>query len=117
MDSGMFYPVQAGAVEALNLSETWFEDQNMIYSRRKAKVMELVQELGCTTKKDQAGLFVWAKVPEGKTAEELVDHLLYEKDIFITPGFIFGKQGDGYIRFSLCATEEVIEEAIKRIRS
>ena len=117
MDSGMFYPVQAGAVEALNLSDSWFKDQNKVYTSRKEKVLELVQELGCTTKKDQAGLFVWAKVPEGQTAEELVDHLLYEKDIFITPGFIFGKQGDGYIRFSLCATEEVIAEALKRVRS
>ncbi|MFV8226160.1 pyridoxal phosphate-dependent aminotransferase [Christiangramia aquimixticola] len=117
MDSGMFFPVQAGAVEALKLSDVWFKQQNSIYSARKIKVMELVEELGCDAKQDQAGLFVWAKTPDGISTEEIVDSLLYEKNIFITPGFIFGKQGEGYIRLSLCANEETIEEALKRVRS
>lgn len=116
MDSGMFYPVQAGAVEALKLSGTWFEDQNKIYTERKKKVLELISELDCEVRDDQVGLFVWAKTPEGKTSEDIVDDLLYNKDIFITPGFIFGSQGEGYIRFSLCANEEVIDEALKRIK-
>ena len=117
MDSGMFYPLQAGAVKALELSEEWFEKLNVIYSSRKAKVLELAKELGCTAAEEQSGLFVWAKTPEGMDAETLVDELLYEKDLFVTPGFIFGEQGKNYIRFSLCATEEMIEEALKRIRS
>ncbi|PTX44281.1 hypothetical protein C8P64_0256 [Christiangramia gaetbulicola] len=116
MDSGMFYPVQAGAVEALKLSGSWFEDQNKIYARRKKKVLELISNLDCEVRDDQVGLFVWAKTPEGKTSEDIVDDLLYDKDIFITPGFIFGSQGEGYIRFSLCANEEVIDEALKRIK-
>ncbi|QYA24200.1 aminotransferase class I/II-fold pyridoxal phosphate-dependent enzyme [Gramella sp. MT6] len=116
MDSGMFYPVQAGAVEALKLSGSWFEDQNKIYTKRKKKVLELISELNCEVRDDQVGLFVWAKTPEGKTSEDIVDDLLYDKDIFITPGFIFGSQGEGYIRFSLCANEEVIDEALKRIK-
>ncbi len=116
MDSGMFYPVQAGAVEALKLPKSWFEKQNKIYSDRKAKIMELLNAIGCEADKDQAGLFVWAKVPSGKTSAEVVDELLYEHDIFITPGFIFGSNGEGYVRFSLCASEEVIGEALKRIK-
>ncbi len=116
MDSGMFYPVQAGAVEALKLSGSWFEDQNKIYTRRKKKVLELISELDCEVRDDQVGLFVWAKTPKDKTSEDIVDDLLYDKDIFITPGFIFGSQGEGYIRFSLCANEEVIDEALKRIK-
>jgi len=116
MDSGMFYPVQAGAVEALKLSGSWFEEQNKVYTNRKKKVLELISELNCEVRKEQVGLFVWAKVPEGKTSEDIVNDLLYNKDIFITPGFIFGSQGEGYIRFSLCANEEVIEEALKRIK-
>ena len=116
MDSGMFYPVQAGAVEALKLSEEWFESQNNIYASRKSKIEELIAEIGGTIETEQVGLFVWVKVPEGKTSEKVVDELLYEKDIFIAPGFIFGSQGEGYVRFSLCASEEVIEEALKRIK-
>ena len=116
MDSGMFYPVQAGAVEALKLSGSWFDDQNMIYTKRKKKVLELTSALNCEVREDQVGLFVWAKAPHGKSSAEIVDDLLYNKDIFITPGFIFGSQGEGYIRFSLCATEEVIDEALKRIK-
>ncbi len=116
MDSGMFYPVQAGAVEALKLSGSWFDEQNKIYSDRKKKIMELISVLGCEVSEDQVGLFVWAKAPEGKTSEDIVDDLLYNKDIFIAPGFIFGDQGEGYVRFSLCANEDVIEEALKRIK-
>ena len=116
MDSGMFYPVQAGAVEALKLSKSWFDEQNKVYAERKEKVLELISELDCEVKEDQVGLFVWAKTPEGKSSEDIVDELLYEKGIFITPGFIFGSQGEGYVRFSLCANEQVIEEALKRIK-
>ena len=116
MDSGMFYPVQAGAVEALKLSGSWFEEQNKIYAKRKKKIMELTSALGCEVSEGQVGLFLWAKTPAGKTSENIVDDLLYKKDIFIAPGFIFGDQGEGYVRFSLCANEKVIDEALKRIK-
>ncbi len=115
MDSGMFYPVQAGAVEALKLNNSWFEEQNSIYSARKKKVLQLISALNCEVSKDQVGLFIWAKTPKGQSSAALVDKLLYEKDIFIAPGFIFGSQGEGYVRFSLCANEEMIDEALKRI--
>jgi len=116
MDSGMFYPVQAGAVEALKLSDSWFAEINKIYAKRKKKVLELISALDCEVNGDQAGIFVWAKTPRGKTSSDIVDDLLYNKNIFVTPGFIFGSQGEGFVRFSLCAKEEVIEEALKRIR-
>lgn len=116
MDSGMFYPVQAGAVEALKMSQSWFDDQNRIYEKRKKLVLELIEELNCEAADGQVGLFVWARVPEGKTSADVVDWLLYEHDIFIAPGFIFGSRGEGYVRFSLCASEEVIGEALKRVK-
>jgi aspartate/methionine/tyrosine aminotransferase len=116
MDSGMFYPLQAGAAEALRLNKKWFTAQNEIYKQRKEKVLELAEALNCTPEKDQQGMFVWAKVPEGETSEGFVDHLLHTHDIFTAPGFIFGSQGEGYIRFSLCTNEENISEAIKRVK-
>ncbi|MDT0649829.1 pyridoxal phosphate-dependent aminotransferase [Autumnicola edwardsiae] len=116
MDSGMFYPLQAGAAEALRLDKKWFTAQNEIYKQRKEKVLELAEALNCTPEKDQQGMFVWAKVPEGETSEGFVDHLLHTHDIFTAPGFIFGSQGEGYIRFSLCTNEENISEAIKRVK-
>ena len=114
MDSGMFYGIQKGAIEALHLSDDWFENQNKEYEERRDLIFKIADKLNCTYNKNSTGLFVWAKIPEGKTAEEVTDAILYDKDIFITPGTVFGSQGEGYIRFSLCVSKEVIEKAINR---
>jgi len=116
MDSGMFYPLQAGAAIALRLSKEWFQSLNKTYLKRKKLILELADVLNCIPTKDQTGMFVWAKIPEGTTSELIVDKLLHEYDLFITPGFIFGSQGEGYVRFSLCTPEETIIEAIKRVK-
>jgi aspartate/methionine/tyrosine aminotransferase len=115
MDSGMFYGIQKGAIQALELSDTWFIAQNKIYKERRDLIWELADKLGTTYDKETTGLFVWAKIPEGKKSEELTDAILYDKNIFITPGTIFGSQGEGYIRFSLCVSAEIIKEAISRV--
>ena len=115
MDSGMFYGIQKGAVAALNCDKSWFEDQNKIYRRRRELTEKLAEKLGCEVYKEGVGLFVWAKLPEGiESAEKFIDEILYEKHIFITPGTIFGSNGEGYIRFSLCVKEEKVQEAIDR---
>lgn len=115
MDSGMFYGIQKGAIEALKLDKSWFDAQNLIYQKRRNLTFELAKKLGCTYDENSVGLFVWAKLPLKITsAEDFVNKILYEKDIFITPGTIFGSNGEGYIRFSLCVKEEKIQEAILR---
>ena len=114
MDSGMFYGIQKGAIQALGIQEDWFEEQNVIYVQRRKRIVELAELLNCTPTDDAVGLFVWAKIPEGSTSEQFTDDILYTKDIFITPGTVFGSQGEGYIRFSLCVPEETIVEAIER---
>jgi LL-diaminopimelate aminotransferase len=115
MDSGMFYGIQKGAIAALNCDKSWFEDQNKIYRRRRELTEKLAEKLGCKVYKEGVGLFVWAKLPEGiASAEKFIDEILYEKHIFITPGTIFGSNGEGYIRFSLCVKEEKVQEAIDR---
>lgn len=115
MDSGMFYGIQKGAVAALNCDKSWFEDQNKIYRRRRELTEKLAEKLGCKVYKEGVGLFVWAKLPEGiESSEKFIDEILYEKHIFITPGTIFGSNGEGYIRFSLCVKEEKVQEAIER---
>ena len=116
MDSGMFYGIQKGAIEALHLSDSWFSEQNKIYEERRNLIWELADKLNATYSKNATGLFVWAKITEGKKSEEVTDSILYDKDIFITPGTIFGSQGEGYIRFSLCVTSEIIKEAISRFK-
>jgi aspartate/methionine/tyrosine aminotransferase len=115
MDSGMFYGIQKGAIEALQLSDDWFTAQNEIYKKRRALLWQLADKLGARYDRNATGLFVWAKIPQGKKAVEVTDAVLYDKDIFITPGTVFGSQGEGYIRFSLCVPSEVIKEAISRI--
>ena len=115
MDSGMFYGIQKGAIEALRLSDDWFLAQNKIYEERRSLIWQLADKLQATYSKNATGLIVWAKIPEGKKSEDITDSVLYDNDIFITPGTIFGSQGEGYIRFSLCVESEVIKEAISRL--
>lgn len=115
MDSGMFLGIQEGAVAALKLGREWFDQNNAIYATRRELVWQLAESMGLTILKQPGGMFVWTKVPDGLEALDMVDRLLYEKHIFVTPGMIFGSAGEGYIRFSLCVTEENILEAIQRI--
>jgi len=115
MDSGMFFGIQKGAITALKSGQDWYEGLNKIYKSRRDCMFELADKLNCTYDKNSVGMFVWAKLPAGsKSAEEFIDVVLYDKNIFITPGTIFGSNGEGYIRFSLCVTEDKIREAISR---
>ncbi|MCF6168240.1 aminotransferase class I/II-fold pyridoxal phosphate-dependent enzyme [Lutibacter sp.] len=115
MDSGMFLGIQKGAVEALKLPTNWFEKQNSIYKKRRAAVWQIFDALECTYDKNIGGLFVWAKLPKGEKSEEFTDTLLYKKEVFITPGTVFGSNGEGYIRASLCVDSAVLEEVLTRV--
>ena len=115
MDSGMFYGIQQGAIAALNVSSTWFTAMNTVYEKRRKLVWKIADALGCSYNKDTTGMFVWAKTPKDVEAESMVDDLLYNKSIFIAPGSIFGSNGEGYIRFSLCVPEDKIKEALERL--
>ena len=115
MDSGMFYGIQQGAIAALKVSSGWFENMNEIYQKRRKLIWQIAEALDCTFDKNTSGMFVWAKIPAGKKAENIVDDLLYKHHIFIAPGTIFGSKGEGYIRFSLCVPEEKIKEALDRL--
>lgn len=118
MDSGMFLPVQLAAAKALSLGQDWFDELNSVYRERREKVFALLEETGCYPDKTQAGLFVWAKIPAAYAdAYALSDEVLQKASVFLTPGGIFGTNGNGYIRISLCATAEKIEEATRRIRN
>jgi aspartate/methionine/tyrosine aminotransferase len=118
MDSGMFLPVQLAAAKALGLGKEWYDEVNNEYKVRREKVFELLEFLGAKYSKQQAGLFVWAKIPSKyKSGYELSDDVLYNSNVFITPGGIFGDSGDKYVRVSLCATVEKFEEAISRIKN
>jgi len=115
MDSGMFYGIQKGAIVALGSAQEWFDNLNEAYTARKELLLQLVEKLGCSYDASSVGMFIWAKLPYGvPSAEKFIDDILYDKDIFITPGTVFGSNGEGYIRFSLCVAEEKIQEAIDR---
>jgi len=115
MDSGMFYGIQKGAIEALRCSKLWYLSLNSVYEQRRALVWKLAEALNCTYDKNASGLFVWAKLPPYTKAEEFIDVLLKNNNLFVAPGTIFGSKGEGYIRFSLCASTEDIQEAIIRV--
>jgi len=115
MDSGMFLGTQMAAVKALNMGDEWYQNLNNIYSKRKKIVRKICRHLNLEINERQAGLFVWAKLPEGENSKDFTDKLLAEKDIFITPGFIFGNNSDNYVRISLTNDEKTLQEALNRI--
>ncbi len=118
MDSGMFLPVQHAAIAALQEPETWYQGLNKIYKERQKKVFEIMDLLGCTYDSQQKGMFVWAKVNENwEDGFEITDAILNKAKVFITPGGIFGSNGNGFIRASLCADVAVFEQAIERIKT
>lgn len=112
MDSGMFLPVQLAAATALSLGKDWYDELNAVYAERRELVYSILKSLNCEFDASQAGLFVWAKIPAGyKDGYALSDEILYNKNVFITPGGIFGTNGNNYIRVSLCQKKEVLQKA------
>lgn len=116
MDSGMFLGFQEAAIVALQNNSTWHKKQNEIYLERKELALEIMKELDCNVRQNQVGMFVWAKIPEHLSVKELVDELLYEACVFITPGFIFGSEGNRHIRISLCSDSTILKAALNRIK-
>jgi LL-diaminopimelate aminotransferase len=117
MDSGMFLPVQLAAARALSLGADWYESVNAVYRKRREKAFDLLDLIDCKYEKGQAGMFVWARIPDRYTDSYILsDEVLQSANVFITPGGIFGSGGDHFVRISLCSPEEKIQEAIERIR-
>ena len=117
MDSGMFKPLQMAAVEALKAGDDWFSQINQVYKKRQQYIFRMLDHLKCSYDPNQTGMFVWAKIPARCSgSEKFSDEILKESSVFMTPGFIFGSGGEGYIRLSLCAKEERLEEAESRIK-
>ena len=119
MDSGMFKPLQLAAVQALARGPQWFRELNDEYRRRRVLAGEIFDILGVTYDKSSSGMFLWGKVPmpDNSAGQRLSDKILYEAGVFITPGFIFGKNGEDYVRISLCAKPQVLKRAADKIRS
>lgn len=116
MDSGMFKPLQLAAAKALSADGKWYKELNRVYTKRREKVFQLFDLLSCSYDVNQTGMFVWAKIPEpAKSAKEVSDRVLKEANVFITPGFIFGSNGERFLRISLCTEEARLEEAVNRI--
>ena len=118
IDSGTFRPMQLAAAQAYNNSNTWHEEANInVYSRRRQLAEEIMRTLGCSFDTNQVGMFLWGRIPDSyNDVEELTERVLHKARVFITPGFIFGSNGKRYIRISLCAKEDKLAEALKRIK-
>jgi aspartate/methionine/tyrosine aminotransferase len=116
MDSGMFLPIQHTASKVLQLDKNWFSALNSVYKERREWIWKIADELQLSYSKKSTGLFVWAKLKGGENAEKLADQLLYNADIFVTPGKIFGSQGEAYLRFSLCVGINDLQICLERIK-
>ncbi|WP_321435893.1 aminotransferase class I/II-fold pyridoxal phosphate-dependent enzyme [uncultured Bacteroides sp.] len=117
IDSGMFRPLQMAAAKALACDASWYAEINSVYRERRGLAGEIMHTLGCTYDENQVGMFLWGKVPDScENVETLTDKVLYEANVFITPGFIFGSNGARYIRLSLCCNKEMLANALERIR-
>ena len=116
IDSGMYYGIQKGAIEALCLNRSWYTSLNKIYRKRREIVYKICDKLKLTYDKNSSGMFVWAKIKSlDISSMEFVDNLLYNKEIFITPGSIFGTNGEGYVRLSLCLSQDKLKEALNKL--
>lgn len=118
IESGMFKAMQMAAVKALSNSKEWHRRNNIeLYAKRREYAEAIMSQLGCTFDKNQVGMFLWGRIPESwASSEKLADKVLYEARVFLTPGFIFGSRGERYIRISLCCNEEMLKEALERIK-
>ena len=119
IESGTFRGLQLAAAEAMNTNTPeWHEEHNInVYRRRRQYAEQIMEALGCTYNKQQVGMFLWGRIPDRyNKVEDLTEHILHEARVFITPGFIFGSNGERYIRISLCAKEEKIQQALERIK-
>lgn len=116
-DSGMYKPIQIAAAKALSLDQNWFDQQNKVYQERAAIAYSILDKLECEYQKNTAGMFIWAKIPPSYiNGSQLSDEILYQAKVFITPGFVFGSNGDPYIRLSLCSDLTTLTNALNRIK-
>ena len=117
IDSGQFKPLMLAASKALECNKEWYDDVNKTYASRRLIAEDIMRALGCHFDPAQRGLFLWGRIPDQyESSEQLADRILYEAGVFLTPGFIFGSNGNRYIRISLCATNEKMLEALQRIK-
>ena len=117
IDSGQFKPLMLAAVKGLQVDAEWYDTLNSVYASRRAVAEEIMRELGCRFDEKQRGMFLWGRIPDDEASSEaLADKVLYDARVFITPGFIFGSNGERYVRISLCATEENMRRALERIK-
>ena len=118
IDSGQFKPMQYAAVEALSAKKEWYDNMNRVYRSRRDLAGQIMRTLGCEYDENQVGMFLWGRIPaSAESGEAIANKVLYEANVFLTPGFIFGSRGERYIRISLCCKNETLEEALKRIEN
>jgi aspartate/methionine/tyrosine aminotransferase len=118
IESGMFKAMQLAAAKALNNSAEWHRENNIeLYAKRRNLAEQIMAQLGCTFDSNQVGMFLWGRIPDScESSKKLADKVLYDARVFLTPGFIFGSKGERYIRISLCCNEEMLREALERIK-
>ena len=118
IDSGQFKPMQYAAVEALSAKKEWYDNMNRVYRSRRDLAGQIMRTLGCEYDENQVGMFLWGRIPDSaESGEAIANKVLYEANVFLTPGFIFGSRGERYIRISLCCKNETLEEALRRIEN
>lgn len=118
IDSGHFLPIQLAAAEACNNTPEWHANQNRIYGKRREVVRQILEYIGSDYDKEQVGMFMWGRIPSRfKKSEDFTEYYLHKTHVFMTPGFIFGSNGEGYLRISLCTSEERLKEALERIKN
>ena len=115
LDSGVPQAIQQMGIEALETSESWIDERNAIYQRRRDKVLSTLAEIGLEVDPPKASLYVWARVPEGFTSGDLAEQLLEECDVVVTPGASYGASGEGYVRFSLTIQDDLLDEGLRRL--
>jgi len=117
LDSGIPQTIQYAAIEALRGSQEHIVAHNAIFQRRRDKLVKVLNEIGLKARMPKATFYVWAKIPQGYTSIDFTKKLLDEVGIAVIPGIGYGKEGEGYIRFSLTISDDRLEQGIDRLSS
>ena len=115
LDSGVPQAIQQMGIEALETSDSWIDERNAVYQRRRDKVLSTLADIGLEVDPPKASLYVWARVPDGFTSGEIAEQLLEECDVVVTPGASYGNSGEGYVRFSLTIQDDLLDEGLRRL--
>ncbi|MEX2081679.1 MAG: LL-diaminopimelate aminotransferase [Dehalococcoidia bacterium] len=117
VDSGIPQAIQRMAIEAVYGPQDCIDEHNAIYQRRRDRIAQVLRRIGLEVDLPKASLYIWAKLPAGVSSAEYAARLIDDCSVVVTPGRLYGEQGEGYIRLSVTTPDDRVEEGLRRLEA